>query len=202
MAARSARFLSDHRRAASARDHGGEAEFAASDSYLGRHDNHAWCRKFESALHHRTEIPQPCGISAPELARPGLEPGTPRFSVVRSRRSKDVEVPGTNRVYGPCPSNAKRRSLRSFPGRSGDEGRVISQSPRERSARSATESGCIVRRLARAGHVHPPGLLPSHVSGSYARGASPPCRARTERRYRARAPCFRDHGRRRGRSVR
>jgi hypothetical protein len=23
---------------------GGEAEFAASDSYRGRHDNHAWCR--------------------------------------------------------------------------------------------------------------------------------------------------------------
>ena len=29
---------------------------------LGRHDNHAWCRKFESALHHRTEIPHPCGF--------------------------------------------------------------------------------------------------------------------------------------------
>ena len=50
-------FLSDHRRVASARDHGGEAEFAASDSYRGRHDNHAWCRKFESALHHRKENP-------------------------------------------------------------------------------------------------------------------------------------------------
>ena len=57
MAARSARFLSDHQRAASARDHGGEAEFAASDSYRGRHDNHAWYRKFESALNHRTENP-------------------------------------------------------------------------------------------------------------------------------------------------
>ena len=48
-------LLSDRRRAASARDHGGEAEFAASDSYRGRHDNHAWCRKFESALHHRLD---------------------------------------------------------------------------------------------------------------------------------------------------
>ena len=57
MAARSARLLSDHRRAASARDHGGEAEFAPSDSYRGRHDNHAWCRKFEWALHHRIENP-------------------------------------------------------------------------------------------------------------------------------------------------
>ena len=50
-------LLSDRRRAASARDHGGEAEFAASDSYCGRHDDHAWCRKFESALHHGLENP-------------------------------------------------------------------------------------------------------------------------------------------------
>ena len=57
MAARSPGVLSDHRRAATARDHGGEAEFAASDSYRGRHDNDAWCRRFESALHHRLENP-------------------------------------------------------------------------------------------------------------------------------------------------
>jgi hypothetical protein len=50
-------FLSDHRRAASARDHGGEAEFAASDSYRGRHDNHSWCRKFDSPMHHEKENP-------------------------------------------------------------------------------------------------------------------------------------------------
>jgi hypothetical protein len=40
MAARSARLLSDQRRAAGARDHRCEAEFAASDSYRGPHDNH------------------------------------------------------------------------------------------------------------------------------------------------------------------
>ena len=57
MAARSAGFRSDHRRAASARDHGGEAEFAASDSYRGRHDNHAWCRKFERPIDRRLENP-------------------------------------------------------------------------------------------------------------------------------------------------
>jgi hypothetical protein len=34
-----------------------EAEFAASDSYRGRHDNRPWWRKFECALHHRTENP-------------------------------------------------------------------------------------------------------------------------------------------------
>jgi hypothetical protein len=56
-AARSARLSSDHRRAASARDHGGEAEFAISDSYCGRHDNNAWCGRFESALRHRLENP-------------------------------------------------------------------------------------------------------------------------------------------------
>ena len=55
MAARSARLLSDRGRAASVRESLRRAEFAPSDSYRGRHDDHAWCTKFESALHHRTE---------------------------------------------------------------------------------------------------------------------------------------------------
>ena len=102
MAARSARLLSDHRRAASARDRGGEAEFAPSDSYCGRHDDHAWCRKFESAMHRETEISQTCGISGFRMARPGLEPGTPRFSVVRSGMA------GRTQSLEPCDSPVAR----------------------------------------------------------------------------------------------
>src|SRR5215210_2662025 len=73
-------FLSDHRRAASARDHGGEAEFAASDSYRGRHDNHSWCRKFEVTLNPQLENQVTKRDFGPKMARGGLEPPTPRFS--------------------------------------------------------------------------------------------------------------------------
>ena len=59
-------FLSAHRRAASARDHGGEAEFAASDSYRGRDDNHSWCRKFEIAMHQQPENPVIMRDSGPQ----------------------------------------------------------------------------------------------------------------------------------------
>ena len=58
----------------SARDHGGEAEFAASDSYRGRHDNHAWCRKFESPVHPRLENLAPTRDFGP---RDGVVPSRP-----------------------------------------------------------------------------------------------------------------------------
>jgi len=34
-----------------------EAEFGDPDSYDERHANHAWCRKFESAMHREPENP-------------------------------------------------------------------------------------------------------------------------------------------------
>jgi hypothetical protein len=99
---RSARLSLRSSTRASARDHGGEAEFAASDSYRRRHDNHAWCGKFESALHHRLENSAAMPIPALNMARPGLEPGTPRFSVVRSGMA------GRTQSLEPCDSPVAR----------------------------------------------------------------------------------------------
>ena len=87
MAARSARLLSDHRRAASARDRGGEAS-----SSLPTHtaDVTTTTRGAGSSSRHCTtepKIPQPCGISA-SAWRDRTRPGTPRVSVVRSSRAK------------------------------------------------------------------------------------------------------------------
>ena len=114
MAARSARLSLRSSTRRKARDHGGEAEFAASDSYRGRHDNHAWCRKFESALHHRTEILQPCGISALGMARPGLEPGTPRFSVLTPNLSNQGKSPAIKRLLVGSVKEAEVSYLRTF----------------------------------------------------------------------------------------
>ena len=61
------------------------------------------------------------------MARPGLAPGTPRFSVVRCRHSNDGEFPASS----PDPGGGLRRSgackLRSVLADSGDEPRLISQ---------------------------------------------------------------------------
>jgi hypothetical protein len=64
------------------------------------------------------------------MARPGLEPGTPRFSDVRSTASNGVAIPGKQRVLGRWTQRLKPRSLRSFAAGSGDEVRLVSRSRR------------------------------------------------------------------------
>ena len=62
------------------------------------------------------------------MARPGLEPGTPRFSVVRSRSSNGAECPGEMRLLRWPRRCGGSRKFRSFLVGSGDERCVISQS--------------------------------------------------------------------------
>jgi hypothetical protein len=60
------------------------------------------------------------------MARPGLEPGTPRFSVVRANLSNEPESPGKQRVLTVGLAAAKARRFHSFPPDSGDGRRLIS----------------------------------------------------------------------------
>ena len=56
---------------------------AAASSNRNDHDFRAWCRKCESTNHRQLENHATKRDFGPKMARPGLEPGTPRFSVVR-----------------------------------------------------------------------------------------------------------------------
>jgi hypothetical protein len=55
------------------------------------------------------------------MARPGLEPGTPRFSVVRANLSNRAEIPGKQRVRWSVAKRAISCYLRSFALRLGTE---------------------------------------------------------------------------------
>jgi hypothetical protein len=49
------------------------------------------------------------------MARPGLEPGTPRFSVVRSTASNGVVIPGNDKFLARGPSNRNLAVCRLLP---------------------------------------------------------------------------------------
>ena len=115
-------FLSDHRRAASARDHGGEAEFAASDSYRGRHDDHAWCRKFESALHQRLENRAAMRDCGPRNGETRTRTGDTTIFSRYVLAAASGEIPGEDVVFEDPARRVAVRSLRSFPRVSGDGG--------------------------------------------------------------------------------
>ena len=53
------------------------------------------------------------------MARGGLEPGTPRFSVVRPSRLKLARLQGITWLLAMCTASAFSRTLRPFPWRYG-----------------------------------------------------------------------------------
>jgi hypothetical protein len=55
------------------------------------------------------------------MARPGLKPGTPRFSVVAWRAFSGHESPANKLILGAAPSGAQCRYLRTFSARLWDE---------------------------------------------------------------------------------
>jgi hypothetical protein len=57
--------------------------------------------KENAALGRVRRLQSPCGISVPEMARPGLEPGTPRFSVVLAYPSSFPDLASTFRALRP-----------------------------------------------------------------------------------------------------
>ena len=68
------------------------------------------------------------GYGVLEVARPGLEPGTPRFSVVRSRFSNGCEILAKQQDSSDLPDRCEVRKFRSFLADSGDGAPFISQS--------------------------------------------------------------------------
>jgi hypothetical protein len=64
----------------------------------------------------------------PKMARGGLEPPTPRFSVVRSYLSNDAENAANSRLCRGRAHIDKLRKFHEFHADSGDDGRPISQS--------------------------------------------------------------------------
>ena len=62
------------------------------------------------------------------MARPGLEPGTPRFSVVRLQLSNQVEIARNSRFWSSPSRRHKVRKFQEFLADSGDERRDVSQS--------------------------------------------------------------------------
>ena len=103
-----------------------------------------------------------------QMARPGLEPGTPRFSVVRSESSNQPETPAKRgrRVRGP--RRRHTRKFASFLPDSGDEWRLVSHWNWRRAARTAPDvaatpegligdAGAVGDELLRIGHgITPP----------------------------------------------
>ena len=72
-------------------------------------------------------IQQTCGISDSGMARPGLEPGTPRFSDVRPEVLNGAETPANKRVLARNCPEAETRKFHCLRSGSGDAMRLISQ---------------------------------------------------------------------------
>ena len=110
----------------------------------------------------------PAAMRIVAVARPGLEPGTPRFSVVRSESSNQPETPAKRgrRVRGPRLRHT--RKFASFLPDSGDEWRLVSHWNWRRAARTAPDvaatpegligdAGAVGDELLRIGHgITPP----------------------------------------------
>src|SRR5215207_4013291 len=63
------------------------------------------------------------------MARPGLEPGTPRFSDSCTRLSNARESPATTRLGAPRAMNREVRKLHEIAGNVGHEIPLVSESP-------------------------------------------------------------------------
>jgi hypothetical protein len=72
-----------------------------------------------NACHRYPENPASMRDSAPEMARPGLEPGTPRFSVVRSCHWSSADLQGFPADQSRSSGLGFSRILRSFLGEKG-----------------------------------------------------------------------------------
>ena len=77
-------------------------------------------REFQAQAHslENREIQQPSGIAP--MARPGLEPGTPRFQCVGSSSRTRRKLPGNERVSAGCAWVSNPRRFHSFRRGSGD----------------------------------------------------------------------------------
>jgi hypothetical protein len=98
------------------------SQFAASDSYRGRHDNHAWCRKFESPLHHRTENPAALGDFGPWNGETRTRTGD---TTIFSRAVGDGQthaILGNHAILRWPELQVEVRYLRAFARSSGDGG--------------------------------------------------------------------------------
>jgi hypothetical protein len=85
-------------------------------------------RRFECscAFPAKPESPGFAGLAT--MARPGLEPGTPRFSVVGPNLSNWAETPVNKRVSSKYPPAREVRNLRTYAGQLGTEIRFGTQS--------------------------------------------------------------------------
>ena len=108
-------FLSDHRRAASARDHGAKpssplpthtADVTTTTRGAGGSSRRCTTDRKSAAM-------RDFGL---RMARPGLEPGTPRFSVVLARRSSSVDLQGIRTILAALRPSTLSRILRAFSG--------------------------------------------------------------------------------------
>jgi hypothetical protein len=72
------------------------------DSYRGSHDNHAWCRKFESALHHQLGIPSHAGCRASGWRDPDSNRGHHDFQTDAPNTRTGPEAPA-NRLLSWLP---------------------------------------------------------------------------------------------------
>jgi hypothetical protein len=87
----------------------------------------------------------------PGMARPGLEPGTPRFSVVRVCLSNRAKTPAYKRDTTALRRVRETRKFHSFLGHSGDRGRPVARRGASAAYEPAPALGR-VRRRDRAGH--------------------------------------------------
>jgi hypothetical protein len=86
------------------------------------------------------------------MARPGLEPGTPRFSVVLLRGSSSAHLQGKYRCLNWLAPSAFSRTLRSFP---------VRKDRYRGSSACCDGAGCVCRRgVQRAEPVRPAGVVP------------------------------------------
>jgi hypothetical protein len=95
---------------------------------LGPHQAH-FDRRFQARVqapeNKNSAIMRDCA-----MARPGLEPGTPRFSVVRSESSNQPKSPANNGLRGLSPRCRHARKFPSFRPDSGDGWRLASHCSR------------------------------------------------------------------------
>jgi hypothetical protein len=113
-----------------------------------------------NACHRYPENPASMRDSAPEMARPGLEPGTPRFSVVRVGAARGPQIPGSYVVSAGVRRSQDVRSLRTFIAVCGNGRRLRPRfGTRAVSAASASEHArgfapCRLRRRSAFGTDH------------------------------------------------
>jgi hypothetical protein len=106
------------------------------------------------------------------MARPGLEPGTPRFSDSCTRLSNARESPATTRFRAPRTMNREVRKLHEIAGNDGHEVPLVSESPGCGQMLGRPEGGAWPTRELRR----------FHCSRSSRVGCAPPHRPGQERR--------------------